>query len=431
MITSRNNRFTQGGNYRSLLIVAALFCAVSSARADNVWTYDSSTNPKTISNGNWTIQLINDYTDIESGVIQLGNITAGSGVLDLRSLKVGGNPITSIMFHSNSGAYATSWKTWDISDFLIDAFDSVAADRHNTLVFGGNSNIKNIEISGGNVTSFSIELSGMKGLTNAVIRLPALQTFGASNQDSGFYNCTALKRVVLDCPKLYSLGQNVYGNCTALEGDVGDYIPSGVTNFFKNGQFSAVGVTGTLVLDNLQSANFQSFAGVDSVRITFSGTTLYNTSPFNGRDVLKDVTYIAPECTNMQFNSQYVWNNCNSITNVTLYIPKVEAVFRWPKSVKTYWFQNEALSAEIVNGICNFSGTEMRTIATYGTIYCSKRMGWKDIATEMTDDEKAAAPDGCFGVFKDTNAYNQSYGMWMVDRDSPYYKESGFVIMVR
>ena len=429
MITSRNNRFTQGGNYCSLLIAAALFCAVSSARADNVWTYDSSTNPKTISNGNWTIQLINDYTDIESGVIQLGNIAAGSGVLDLRNMTVDGSAITSIKFHSNSGAYAKSWQTWDISDFLIDAFDSVAADGHNTLTFGTNQNLKNIEITGGNVTSID-GFASMTGLTNALIRLPNLVKLG-SNMNSGFYNCTALKKVVLDCPNLTWMGQNIYYGCNLLEGDVGDYIPSGVTNFFQNGQFSAVGVTGTLVLDNLQSANFQSFAGVDSVRITFSGTTLYNTSPFNGRNVLKDVTYIAPECTNMQFNSQYVWNNCNSITNVTLYIPKVEAVYRWPSSVKTYWFQNEALSAEIVNGICNFSGTEMRTIATYGTIYCSKKMGWKALASDMTDDEKAAAPDGCFGVFKDTNAYNQPYGMWMVDRDSPYYKESGFVIMVR
>ena len=73
----------------------------------------------------------------------------------------------------------------------------------------------------------------------------------------------------------------------------------------------------------------------------------------------------------------------------------------------------------------------MRTIATYGTIYCSKRMGWKDIATEMTDDEKAAAPDGCFGVFKDTNAYNQPYGMWLVHRDSPHDKHSGFVYFLR
>ena len=429
MIASRNNRFTQGGNYHSLLIAAALFCAVSSARADNVWTYDSSTNPKTISNGNWTIQLINDYTDIESGVIQLGNIAAGSGVLDLRNMTVDGSAITSIKFHSNSGAYATSWKTWDISDFLIDAFDSVAADGHNTLTFGTNQNLKNIEITGGNVTSID-GFASMTGLTNALIRLPNLVKLG-SNMNSGFYNCTALKKVVLDCPNLTWMGQNIYNGCNLLEGDVGDYIPASVTNFYNGGQYASPDVRGTLVLNNLQSANFQSFSGVENAKITYTGTSLAGAAGFRGMSSLKDVTFVAPECTNLVFNGSYVWIDCMAITNVTFYVPKVEAVFRWPSSVKTYWFQNEALSAEIVNGICNFSGTEMKTIATYGTIYCSKRMGWKALASEMTDDEKAAAPDGCFGVFKAMDSYNRPYGMWMVDRDSPYYKESGFVIMVR
>ena len=58
-------------------------------------------------------------------------------------------------------------------------------------------------------------------------------------------------------------------------------------------------------------------------------------------------------------------------------------------------------------------------------------MGWKALASDMTDGEKAAAPDGCFGVFKAMDSYNKPYGMWMVDRDSPYYKEPGFVIVVR
>ncbi len=422
MTTVKNHLF------RSVIAATALFAA-GGAVADNAWTCDSSTTPKTISDGNWTITLIDDRTDIANGAVQLYNITAGSGVLDLRNMTVDGHPITSIMFHLNTGAYATSWKTWDISDFLIDAFDSVAADGRNTLTFGTNPNLKNIEITGGNVTSID-GFASMTGLTNALIRLPNLVKFG-NNANQGFYNCSALKKVVLDCPNLAWMGQNIYYGCNMLEGDVSDYIPSTVTNFYQNIQYPAVGVTGTLVLDNLQSANFQSFEGVGSVRIIFSGATLYNTSPFNGKNVLKDVTFIAPECTNMLFNSSYAWIGCNSITNAVLYIPKVEAVYCWPSSVKTYWFQNEALPAEIVNGLCNFSGTGMRTIETYGTIYCSEKMGWKDLASEMTSDEKAAAPDGCFGVFKALDIYNRTYGMWLVHRDSPYCKGSGFVIMVR
>ena len=430
MITSQNHRFSRGGgNYLLGVAVAALFCAVSSARADNVWTYDSSTNPKTISNGNWTIQLINDYTDIESGVIQLGNIIAGSGVLDLRNMTVDGSAITSIKFHSNSGAYATSWKTWDISDFLIDAFDSVAADGHNTLTFGTNQNLKNIEITGGNVTSIS-GFTSMTGLTNVLIRLPSLVKFG-NNANEGFYNCTALQKVVLDCPNLTWMGQNIYYGCNLLEGDICDYIPASVTNFYNGAQYASPGVTGALVLDNLKSAIFQSFSGVENAKITYTGTSLAGAAGFRGMSSLKDVTFVAPECTNMVFNSSYVWINCTAITNVTLYVPKVEAAGPWNASVKTYWFQSQALDADIVNSFCKNSGTAMRTIATYGTIYCSKKMGWKALASEMTDDEKAAAPEGCFGVFKALNSYNQNYGMWMVDRDSPYFKKSGFTIIFR
>lgn len=394
---------------------------MSSARADNVWTYDSSTNPKNISNGNWTIQLINDYTDIESGVIQLGNITAGSGVLDLRNLTVDGHAITSIMFHPNSGAYATSWKTWNISDFLIDAFDSVADDRHNTLVLGGNSKIKNIEISGGNVTSFSTELSGMTGLTNAVIRLPALQTFGASNQNSGFYNCTALKRVVLDCPKLYSLGLNVYGNCTALEGDVGDYIPPSVTNFWQNLQFTAAGVTGTLVLTNLQSVNYMNFSGIGDTRITFTGTSLAGSQMFHQR--WGDVTLIAPELTNMVFNTSYVWTSC-TITNFTVYLPKLESAVALGGTVKTVTFLNAAPEKSLVQTLAgNFTASNYG-LDKIGKIYCSKYMGWQGVADAMTiaEDMSPYKPEGCFGVVHSTDGKTRA---WLVHRNSPYQPQIG------
>ena len=427
MITSRNNRFTQGGKYRGLLIAAALFCAVSSARADNVWTCDSSTNPKTISNGNWTIQLINDHTDIENGVIQLGNITAGSGVLDLRNLTVDSHPITSIMFHSNSGAYATSWKTWNISDFLIDAFDSVAADKHNTLVFGGNANIKNIEITGGNVVSIGTEFTSMSGLTNVTIRLPHLETFGSPNQNSGFNNCTALKHVVFDCPRLVTMGQNIYGSCTAIEGDVGDYIPQSVTNFSQNAQYTAANVTGTLVLTNLQSLNYINFSGVGDTRITFTGTSLAGSQMFRQR--WGDVTLIAPELTNMVFNTSYVWASC-TITNFTVYLPKLESAVALGGTVKTVTFLNAAPEKSLVQTLAgNFTASNYG-LDKIGTIYCSEKMGWKEIADDMTSTESSSPykPDGCFGVLHDATGKTRA---WLVHRDSPYYKEPGFVIVVR
>ena len=406
------------------LLCFAAFAAASVVRADNAWTYDSSTNPKTISDGNWTIQLINDYTDIESGVIQLGNITVGSGVLDLRNLTVDSHPITSIMFHSNSGAYATSWKTWDISDFLIDAFDSVAADKHNTLVFGGNANIKNIEITGGNVVSIGTEFTSMSGLTNVTIRLPHLETFGSSNQNSGFNNCTALKHVVFDCPRLVTMGQNIYGSCTAIEGDVGDYIPQSVTNFSQNGQYTAANVTGTLVLTNLQSLNYINFSGVGDTRITFTGTSLAGSQMFRQR--WGDVTLIAPELTNMVFNTSYVWTSC-TITNFTVYLPKLEAAVALGSTVKTVTFLNAAPEKSLVQTLAgNFTASNYG-LDKIGKIYCSKYMGWQGVADAMTiaEDLSRYKPDGCFGVLHDTTGKTRA---WLVHRSSPYEPRLGLSV---
>lgn len=405
------------------MVVLSVAVALGAASAlAGEWTYDASTNPKTISDGNWTIALLD--SDLENGMVQLGNITAGSGVLDLRDLTVDGHRVTSIMFHPNSGAYATSWKTWNISDFLIDAFDSVADDRHNTLVFGGNANIKNIEITGGNVTSISTEFSSMTGLTNVVLRLPNLQTLGAYNQNSGFYNCTALKRVVLDCPKLYSLGQNVYGNCTALEGDVGDYIPPSVTNFWQNLQFTAAGVTGTLVLTNLQSVNYMNFSGIGDTRITFTGTSLAGSQMFRQR--WGDVTFIAPELTNMAFNTSYAWISC-TITNFTFYLPKLETAVALASSIKTATFLSAAPVKSLVQTLVGNFTPSTSGIDKVGTIYCSKFMGWQEVADAMTisEDVSPYKPEGCFGVVHSTDGKTRA---WLVHRNSPDQLQIGLSI---
>ena len=75
-----------------VVLLAAVALGVASTWAEE-WTYDGSTNPKTISDGNWTIGLLD--TDLENGMVQLGNITAGSGVLDLRNLTVDGDALRS------------------------------------------------------------------------------------------------------------------------------------------------------------------------------------------------------------------------------------------------------------------------------------------------------------------------------------------------
>ncbi len=62
------------------------------------------------------------------------------------------------------------------------------------------------------------------------------------------------------------------------------------------------------------------------------------------------------------------------------------------------------------------------------TIYCSKRMGWKELASPLEGDyESVLAPEGCFGVLVDASGNRRA---WMVHRASPYDK-SGLMIFVR
>jgi hypothetical protein len=329
-------------------------------------------------------------------------------------MKVDGNEITSISFHHNN-AYAATWKTWDISDFLIDSLDASVEDGRCTLVMSGNPNIKNIEITGGNLISIGENFSNLSGLTNVVLRLPNLTIFGLPGQNSGFNNCTSLKRVSYDCPKLTSFGQNVYNNCSALEGDVGEFIPQAISNFWHNVNFTAPGVTGTLVLTNLQSLNYISFSDVSEAKITFTGTSLEGSQMFRGRK--GSVTLYAPNLTNMAFDTRYVWSSC-TITNFTLYLPKVEKVSSFAPTAKTLTFLSAAPKKELAQTMAsNFTGSSSG-LNKICTIYCSKFMGWQEIADAMTltEDMSQYKPERCFGVLRDAEGTTRA---WLVHRSMP------------
>ena len=51
-----------------VLLFAAMAAAFVKTAYAGEWTYDSSTNPKTISDGNWTIALLD--SDLENGMVQ-------------------------------------------------------------------------------------------------------------------------------------------------------------------------------------------------------------------------------------------------------------------------------------------------------------------------------------------------------------------------
>ena len=180
-------------------------------------------------------------------------------------------------------------------------------------------------------------------------------------------------------------------------------------------------MTGTLVLTNLQSVNYMNFSSVGDTKITFTGTSLAGSQMFRGR--WGDVTFIAPELTNMLFNTSYVWTTC-TITNFTFYLPKLETAVALGTSVKTVTFLSAAPAKSLVQTLAGNFTASSYGLDKIGTIYCSKNMGWKDVADALTisEDMSPYKPEGCFGVVHSTDGKTRA---WLVHRNSPYQPQIG------
>ena len=423
MATEKTSVFSRSNWLRCLIASAALVFAANVASADNVWTYlaaGADGNPSSeypcIVQGEWAL-LANSLwslgNDIANGKYRVGRPLTWptDGVLDLRNMSIVGYPgtdgaiaVTNMTFgNNNQDQYGGNPCAQDSP--IVELYASHITQNSPFGLYS--DNLRRVWLESDHITSFG---GRFPSCTNVVLRFP---------------NWTTI-------PQAYPIMTGNGTSAATLSGNVISDIEPPTLQYLYGG-VSLSGATGKLVLTNVLEMTASVVPNTaDEAEIIYYGTSLENQQTFRGASAMKNLTFIAPNCTNLAMSANYAWISVDALTNVVLYIPKVETVHSsWPRFIKSVWFQNEVLSRSIVNDICKSPGGSMRTIATYGTIYCSKKMGWKALASDMTDDEKAAAPDGCFGVFKDSNAYNQSYGMWMVHRDSPYERHSGLTIFVR
>ncbi len=192
------------------------------------------------------------------------------------------------------------------------------------------------------------------------------------------------------------------------------------------------GVTGTLVLTNVYDCGNQGLfpAGVSAGRFVFNGTD-FQTQPFRGATGLRDFELVAPVCTNF-----YLGYNSSNVTNIVLDAPLVISTHDKTQlplvsaAKSSVWFKNAALGIDVVramvSGVTAVAANKNQDKNC--TIYCSKRMGWKELASPLEGDyESVLAPEGCFGVLVDASGNRRA---WMVHRASPYDK-SGLMIFVR
>lgn len=200
----------------------ALFavCAgmTSAAFAENAWTYDESVN--TVTDGEWVIEVMAYAPD--AGTMTLGAITtaADDGVLDLWDMVVGKTAITGLTLPGSQ-----SWKDAAVTKFYAN------------------------HVAGTRVPSM---LRGNKGLQVFELGSETIQEIRCS--DWSLRDCSALGRVVFDCPDLLFWNQDSYG--CPIDGVVSnafhDMVNPGVTNVGTKMLANFKKMTGDMILTNLQ-----------------------------------------------------------------------------------------------------------------------------------------------------------------------------------
>lgn len=436
----------------ALIAAAVALAAPAAAFAENVWTYyakDAADNPTNqghdgaltnvacVANGGWVV-AVHAYDSAKTpNEITLGAIGAAAddGVLDLRGMSVSKDgtccAITSLGLRSATGFGA-------VTEFYSDSIASMAGGQ-----FSGSTALTKVGLSGDRFTA-----------------VPS----------GAFKNCTSLTNLVMACPNLKTYQTECLLNISPTN-DVTEII-SANTQGNGWGQYKELQVAasamiyGSLSLTNVANAHhLLSFSSMNCV------TNFYFTGPFTGamgsgdgmvkgHGKVRKLTYWFENVTEMNFSI----GDCSSIEDIVLYAPALtnvaEGVFgregtssawepSWSRSLKRLWVYGPALGTNVVDRLVGafsvFAPDEVSGAPNYypsdtsrigkdvferGILYCSKKQGWKDLASPLTAGtyEATNAPEGCFGMYVTASGKRKA---WMVHLPQDTDPRTGAVIVVR
>lgn len=250
-----------------------------------------------------------------------------------------------------------------------------------------------------------------------------------------FYGCSGLKTLVLDFPNLRDIGNNAFYRCAALDQDIMQIVRPGVTNigdnaFTGDGGF-LTGLTGTLILTNIQSIGDAAFRGCSGLSgLDLRGPLGKFDRSFDKCTGLKTATLDLPALTNIHAS-------CFSGVSFedVYFVGKPVCGLVGGASGKLVTV-GTALGALLV-GVFENSNPDP---ANYCRLHVSK-VQWPEwsqsdlVLTDFTDKEAAnPPPEGCFGVFQGYKNDGYHYPLlrkaWWVKWMSPK-DPSGFQIRIR
>ncbi len=258
------------------ILPCALLLAARTARSAD-WTYASGA----ITDGNWTIPC---SWNSGTGALTLNAPTAGSGVLDLRSMTVGGTAVRSLSMANSAFASAA------VTDFYAGAPLTAIPQK----LFYQNTSVRSLTVADNTLTSIgAFAFTSCTKLTNAVIPSTALQSVGGQ----AFCNCTTLTADIMDIIRpTTSLSSQAFQTCPGVSGKA---VLTGVTSSSFNKQcLQGTGITNAVLhgtLGTLPSSCFSGCANLRNVTLDLVGLTNIADNTFNQNSALtQDIAEIVP-----------------------------------------------------------------------------------------------------------------------------------------
>ena len=360
--------------------------------ANNVWKYWASTdegNPATnkncIAQGDWAIGA---SFDAATGRLDLSDHYKGEGVLNMLKTIVEKDgfqtPVQKIYWNSH-------WYRAPVSELWM------------TDLASGLNQWNNFE---GGLPNFGSrgDKDGNPNIRRIYIKSDLL---GASGGEK-LINCYYLTNIILRCPNLvkWSGGSEGVMRGTSVTNDITEVVSPNVQEI-TGGSLGGC-ITGTLIVTN-QTGEVSSFGLCTNVYLRgdhYVGNNGAATGELlRGNTCVKSMTLIWPEITS--FGSSE-WTQSAVLEDFTIYMPKLTNVFSGTMSQASKRVRTTVLGPalatnvvkQLVSGMSPWvsTATEQRE---RGILYCSKRWGWKDLATKLEAGtyEAEHAPEGCFGVF--------------------------------
>lgn len=397
--------------------LAAVTAAFSAFADSPVWEYDASTDPQTISDGNWTLVVSNPSDrNLTLGVPTTYKTADGKSawpwtegaVVD--SERTDGRLQPPWAFPSLiekqeesssvldlSGKIYTKGKSGDADEeWQITAISDLAFNNKNTHNGMASVTITKF-VAPTTLKSYGFQVfSDYTKLTEIVFNCPELTgIFGNGGYAFAGANLT---KVVLNIPKVREIGSQCWMNSTLNDTNLSTWDLSGVTYIWKAGlaaeanKSRAGGPTGSLSLPNLQTAEdaaFDCWTRVSSLELGTSGslkklgkTLMWNPDGKNG---------LAEGPTKLAFgtSASFTLDEHAFFSDLENKVSGYPNGFPLPLAEVS--FKGEAPSVETLDRILAIvDGAEDGTKPI--TVFApTVRDSWKALTSEMTEAEKTAA----------------------------------------